>query len=91
MNWILIEFPSGEETNVSVVIVRPSEGAISSVSADSTNRWNDARPAMAFSVLAAAMSCSRSATSLPPRTGILPKMAFSRGSMRGSSESFDMY
>lgn len=90
MNWMLTVLPSGEEVNRSVRMLRPFDGATSSVPMASRNAVRPAAAARACSEFSCASSSSRLATL--GRTGRLndPNTALMRGSMRGSSASFDI-
>src|SRR5580698_6394648 len=85
MIWRLIVFPSGAETIFSVWILRPAEGASSSVSQSSMNARNASACWRACSVLASASSVSRLST-LGVGTWPRPaRIAFSLGSSRMSA------
>src|SRR5208283_2410611 len=90
MNWILIVLPSGADTTRSVRIVSPAEGATVSSSKASSIAAIAAFCFLPDSLFAAASISSRLATSpVAVNTPRLPNTALRRGSMRGSSASFE--
>src|SRR5580658_6191974 len=90
MNWTLMVLPSGDEVKVSVRIVRPLEGAISSLSiAASMARCASAR-AFASGVETSAIIWSRFlASGVGGMSGKAPITALIRGSILGSAISLD--
>ena len=82
---MLIRLPSGAETKVSVRMLSPLKDATSSLSMASNIAFCASAAALASGVFSAASNSSRLATSLAgPISGMDPKIALIRGSMRGS-------
>jgi hypothetical protein len=82
--------PSGAEVKRSVRMVRPAEGALTSVSQLSKRPVMAASAASACGVLASAIRASRLAMSPTGGRSGQANRAFSRGSMRGSRMSLEV-
>src|SRR3978361_2201456 len=89
MNWILTEFPSGEEMKRSVRTLSPADGAITSVSIASRKAFMAVALAVADSVASSAKISSPLATCGGRGSSKAAKTALMRGSMRGSNASFE--
>src|ERR1700760_2116803 len=89
MYWILTVFPSGSDVNVTVVVDRPVEGAMSSRSIDSYSAEVWLRAAIASGVYSSASSSSRLDTDdCGCPLGMWARKALMRGSRRGSLATF---
>ena len=87
---ILTVLPSGADTNVSCRMVRPADGAMASLSIISAKALKAPKRASASGLLYSATSSSREVTSVVGGiSGMAPKTAFRRGSIRGSSLIFE--
>ena len=87
---MLTQLPSGEDWKRSVRMARPAEGATVSLSTMSIIAFWAAAMARPDSDASMASSASRLATSPSGGlSGMAPKIALMRGSMRGSSTSFE--
>src|SRR5208283_1667674 len=90
MNRMLIVLPSGADTTRSMRTLNPADGATVSSSKASSMAVNAAACCLPDSLLVAASKSSRLATSpVVVKKSTLPNMALIRGSMRGSSASFE--
>src|SRR5277367_1716869 len=90
MNWMLIVLPSGADTTRSVRMLSPADGATVSSSKESSMAANPAACLLPDSLLVAASKSLRLATSPPAvKKSTVPNTALIRGSMRGSSASFE--
>src|ERR1700735_3792856 len=90
MNWMLILLPSGADTTCSVRMLSPADGATVSSSKVSSIAAVAAACLVPDSLFAAASMSARLATSpVAAKKSRPPNTALIRGSMRGSSTSFE--